>query len=667
MSNTKTNIIKLARKPYTGDADNVIDQLSDFHKLELEKEIESKISNNSNSKDKAKIKPEVKISDVIELDDNKTKIKEIQSKRKSRRETIKEENKIIKEAEEEYKLWLAWIKDLISPSFVKIDSTKMQINDTYTRTFFVYAYPDFLESNWLGPVINWDIKFDMSIFMYPIESWRIMKYLKRRITELHSQRSINYDKWLVSDPALDAQIQDVEELRWRLARWQENYFHFSIYITVYADSEEQLKQRSNKLDTILSGRNILTKQAFIRMEQAFTATWPFAKDELWVYRNISTKWLSTLFPFTSSTLSQDDWILYWINTHNNSLIIYDRFNAENANMCVFSKSWGWKSFAVKLEILRSLMLWTDVLVIDPENEYKTLVDQFGWSYLNVSLNSNQRINPFDLPPKFSDIDLNPWDLLRWAIVSLIWLLKLMLWKITPDEEAILEQSIITTYSLKWLTFEDDDIEWKEVPVMRDLQSVLETVDWAKWLVARIDKYVNWIFKWLLSEQTNIDLSEWLQVFSVRDLDETIRPIAMYVVLNYIWSKVRAVRKERFLVVDEAWNIMQYEDSARFLFWLVKRARKYQLWVTTITQDVEDFMDSKYGKAIVTNSSIQLLFKQSTASIDKISNVFKLTEQEKYILLNSAVWQWLFFAWIEHVWIQVLASYFEEKVITGNAK
>jgi len=571
----------------------------------------------------------------------------------------------IKEAEKEYKEALAYIKDLVSPAFMKIHPNKIKINNTFAKTFFVYAYPSFLEGNWLSPIINWDVKFDMSLFVYPVESAYIQKYLKKRLTQLNSERWMNAEKWLVNDPAITAQIQDVEELRHKLTRWEEKYFHFGLYITIYSNTEEGLDKVWKDIETILAWRNVLQKQSYLRTEQGHLTTGPFAKDELWVYRNISTGWLSTTFPFSSSTLSHDDWILYWVNTHNNSLILYDRFKSENANMCVFAKSWGWKSFWVKLEILRSLMMWTDVIVIDPENEYKALINQVWWWYLDVSLNSNKRINPFDLPLGMKDKDEKPGDLLRSAVIGLLWLMNLMLWKMTAEEESIMERALMTVYSLKWITLDDDRTEGKEMPIMSDLQDVLETMDWANSLVKRIEKYTIWIFSWIFSKRTNIDLMEWLQVFSVRDLDDSLRPTAMYIILNYIWNKVRSSNRKRILVVDEAWNIMQHDDSAKFLFGLVKRARKYNLWITTITQDVEDFMWSKYGKAIVTKSSIQLLFKQSTASIDVLQNIFKLTDQEKYILLNASVWQGLFFAWSEHVWIQIIASYFEEQVVTTD--
>ncbi len=579
------------------------------------------------------------------------------------RKLTREEAMELKDTEREYNESLAFIKDAIAPAMMRIDATKLQIGDTYIRTIFTYAYPDVLEGNWLSPLINWDVKFDISMYVYPVDSARVMKFLRKRLTQLGSQRAMNNGKWLIGDPHLDAQIQDVEELQQYLTRGQEKYFHFSLYITTYAESEDEMKKLTNMLDMMLAGRNILTKQTFLRAEQGFIATGPFARDEVNVFRNISTKGLSTTFPFSSNSLSQDDGIFYGINTHNKSLIIFDRFRSENANMCVFAKSGGWKSFAVKLEILRALMMGTDVIVLDPENEYKALVDTVGGTYLNISLNSNEKINPFDLPRSLKDSETHVGDLLRGAIVNMIGLLRLMLGVITPNEEALLEKAIITTYSLKGITMDDDSIDGKEIPLLKDLSSVLETMDGAVGLVNRLEKYVTGVFAGVFSRPTNVDLKWGLVVFSVRDLDDILRPIAMYILLTYVWNVARSSEKKRFLVVDEAWNIMQYEDSAKFLFGLVKRARKYGLGVTTITQDVEDFMGSSYGKAIVTNSSIQLLLKQSPASIDVLQNVFKLTEQEKYILLNASVGTGLFFAGGEHVGIEILSSYFEEKIIT----
>ncbi|MBW7954206.1 DUF87 domain-containing protein [Candidatus Gracilibacteria bacterium] len=608
---------------------------------------------------------------IAEIKPNKNSIEKVSSKEIEKNKvdntnlSKKDEDKILKQTEKEYKEALAYIKDLVAPAYMKIMPDKVKINNLFAKTFFVYAYPNFLEGNWLSPIINWDTKFDMSLFVYPIDSAYIQKYLRKRLTQLNSERSINAEKGLVNDPGLNAQIQDVEELREKLTRGQEKYFHFGLYITIYSETEDKLNKIGKDIETILAGRNVLQKQSYMRAEAGFISTGPFARDELGVYRNMSTGGLSTTFPFSSSTLSHDDGILYGVNTHNNSLILYDRFKSENANMCVFAKSGGGKSFAVKLEILRSLMMGTDVIVIDPENEYKALVETVGGTYLDVSLNSRERINPFDLPLGVKDKDIRPGDLLRDAIVNLLGLMNLMLGKLNGNESSIMEKAIIITYNLKGITLEDDDINGKETPTMKDLYSVLETMDGALDLTQRLEKYTTGIFSGLFSELTNISLKEGLQVFSVRDLDDILRPTAMYIILSYIWNRVRSSNKKRLLVIDEAWNIMQHEDSAKFLFGLVKRARKYNLGVTTITQDVEDFLGSSYGKPIVTNSSIQLLLKQSPASIDALQNIFKITDQEKYILLNSAVGQGLFFAGSEHVGIQVIASYYEEQIVSTN--
>ncbi len=658
---TTPTIADLIAKNYTGDVEWMEVPEMTPHQEPPEKQKTSILSNLQDSKNSSESNaPMMASSDSTIVPVKKMEMSLIED---ANHKLTKEEALELRKSEQDYKEALAYVKDMIAPAMMRIDATKLQIGDTFVRTIFTYAYPDILEGNWLSPLINWDVKFDVSMFVYPVDSARVMRYLRKRLTQLRSQLAINREKGLIGDPHLDAQVQDVEELQVSLTRGQEKYFHLALYITTYAENDEEMRKLSNTLDVMLAGRNILTKQAFLRSEQGFVATGPFARDEVNVFRNISTKGLSTTFPFSSNSLSQEDGVFYGINTHNNSLIIFDRFSAENANMCVFAKSgWG-KSFAVKLEILRSLMMGTDVIVLDPENEYRALVDTIGGTYLNISLNSNERINPFDLPRWLKDVDTHPGDLLRGAIVNMIGLLKLMLGVITPTEEAILEKALITTYSLKGITMDDDSIEGKEIPLLKDFHSVLETMDGARWLTERLEKYVSWVFAGVFSQATNVDLKDGLVVFSVRDLDEILRPVAMYILLNYVWNVARSSEKKRMLVVDEAWNIMQYEDSAKFLFGLVKRARKYGLWVTTITQDVEDFMGSSYGKAIVTNSSIQLLLKQSPASIDVLQNIFKLTEQEKYILLNASVGTWLFFASGEHVGIQVLASYFEEKIIT----
>jgi len=370
------------------------------------------------------------------------------------------------------------------------------------------------------------------------------------------------------------------------------------------------------------------------------------------------------FPFISNDLIQETWILYWINLHSSSLVIFDRFknNLPNSNSIILATSGAGKSFTTKLEILRYLLLWTEVIVIDPENEYKALVDKVWWTYVNVSVSSHQYINPFDLPPKLEDIEYWEWDLLRWKIMELIWLISVLIWWLSPEEEAILDKAIQQTYALKEIDFTSDP-EWKTPPKMEDLLAVLEGTEWWQMLAIKLSKYVTWTFGNLFNNYTNIDLDSWLTVFSIRDLEEALKTPAMYNILNYIWTRVRAKKKKRLLVVDEAWIMMKHEMAANFLFWLIKRARKYKLWVTTITQDVEDFLNSPYGKPIVSNAAMQILLKQSTASIKSLDKVFNLSEAEKNFLVSANVWEWLIFAWPQHVAVKILASPYEADFIS----
>lgn len=385
----------------------------------------------------------------------------------------------------------------------------------------------------------------------------------------------------------------------------------------------------------------MTKKAELQMEQAFNSTLPMCLDEIEVFTNMNTSPLSSTFPFSSADLTSNEGILYGLNRHNDSLIIFDRFSLENANSVVFAKSGAGKSYAIKLEILRSMMLGTDVIVIDPENEYESLSQTVGGAYLRVSLTSDRRINPFDLPSPLEEEEAQPGDLLRQNIINLQGLLKIMLGGVTPEEEAILDKALIDVYAIKGITMEMADPSEQPPPTMMDLQDVLSTMEGAGSLAQRLQKYTSGTYAGLFNQPTNVDLKSGLMVFCIRDLEDSLRPIAMYIILNYIWARVRSQLKKRLLVIDEAWTMMQYEDSAKFLFGLVKRARKYYLGITTITQDVEDFAKSPFGKPVITNSSMQLLLKQAPAAINILGKIFNLTEGEKYMLLNSGVGQGLF--------------------------
>ncbi|MBD3330825.1 DUF87 domain-containing protein [Candidatus Peregrinibacteria bacterium] len=570
-----------------------------------------------------------------------------------------------KEAEKIYQEGLSSVKDLIAPGSMEIMYDSIRMDGMYVRSFYVYSYPRYLEANWLAPIINFDVTMDISQFIYPISSEQIMKTLKKKVAQMQSSMRINLEKGRVRDPALETALQDAEALRTEIQRGQEKFFQFALYFTIYSDDEKKLEKIAKQLESLLAGKLVMTKRAQLQAEHGLNSTLPICLDELYVIRNMNTSPLATTFPFTSSDLTSDKGVLYGLNRHNDGLIIFDRFALENANSVVFAKSGAGKSYAVKLELLRLMMMGTDVIVIDPENEYEPLCNTVGGTYLKLSLNSDRRINPFDLPSPVEGTEPLPGDLLRSSIINLHGLLKLMLGDISPEEEGILDKALIDVYALKGITMDLPDPSVYEPPTMSDLYDVLNSMEGATSLVQRVAKYTTGSFSGIFNQLTNVDLASGLMVFSIRDLEDELRPVAMYVILNYIWNKVRSKLKKRILVVDEAWSLMQHEDSSKFLFGLVKRARKYYLGVTTITQDVSDFVKSEFGKPIITNSSMQLLLKQAPSAVKDLSKIFNLTKGEEYILLNSGVGQGLFFAGQKHVAIQVIASYTEDKIVTTN--
>lgn len=589
-----------------------------------------------------------------------------ESKAKGQKPSIStEEKQRLMEVEKLYQEGLSSIRDLIAPSSMQIEYDRIRVEGMYAQSFYVYAYPRYLDANWLSPVINYDVSMHISQFIYPIDSGAIMKVLKRKVAQMQSSIRIAEDKGNVRDPAIETALEDAEELRTQIQRGQEKFFQLGLYFTVFADDEKKLTRVSKQLETLLGGKLILTKKAEFQAEHAFNTCLPICSDELETTLNMNTSPLSTMFPFNSAELTSNKGILYGLNRHNDSLIIFDRFSLENANSVVFAKSGAGKSYAVKLEILRSLMFGTDVIIIDPEKEYLELCNTVGGAYMEVSLNADRRINPFDLPAPLKDEVVQPGDLLRANIISLHGLLKIMLGGVTPEEEGMLDKALTDVYALRGITMEIEDPSSFPVPTMGDLYDILNSMEGARKLAVRLAKFTSGTYAGIFNKPTNVDLSSGLVVFSIRDLEDALRPIAMYIILNFIWNKVRSSLKKRILVIDEAWSLMQHEDSANFLYGLVKRARKYYLGVTTITQDVEDFVQNKYGKPIITNSSLQLLLKQAPAALEMLQKIFNLTEGEKYMLLNSGIGQGLFFAGTKHVAIQVIASYGEDKLVTTN--
>jgi len=567
------------------------------------------------------------------------------------------------DVEKVFREGLATITDLIAPSAIDIGSNFIQIGETFAKTIFVTTYPRYLHTAWFSPIINLDIPMDISMSIYPVESAVVMKSLRRRITQVESEIHLEAEAGKVRDPALETALQDIEELRDRLQQGTERFFRFGLYITIYGESKENVEKSTRFIESLLESRLTYVKEAVFRSEQGFSSTLPLANDELNVTNNMNSQPLSTTFPFVSSDLSSSSGILYGINRHNNSLVLFDRFEMENANMVIFAKSGAGKSYAVKLEILRSLMFGTEVIVIDPENEYQFLCEAVGGSFVNISLTSNYHLNPFDLPKIGEDEDFR--DILRSNIASILGLLHIMLGNVTPEEDSILDRAITETYAIKDITIESaaQVFPKDQIPTMSDLYEVLRNMEGGEDLAIRLEKYTEGIFSGFLNNPSNISLENQMVVFNIRDMEEELRPVAMYVVLHFIWNEIRSKLKKRLIVVDEAWVMMQHEDAGSFMFSIAKRCRKYFAGLTTITQDISDFLASRYGKPIVTNSSIQLLLKQSPAAIDIIGDTFYLTDQEKFMLLECGVGEGIFFAGTKHVAIQIVASYSEDQLIT----
>jgi conjugal transfer ATP-binding protein TraC len=568
------------------------------------------------------------------------------------------------EAERIFREGVATVKDIIAPAAFKAESNFLYVGGKFARTLFVFVYPRYLRVGWFSPIVNLNEELDISMFLYPLPSDLVLKNLKKQAGRVEASINLNVEAGKVRDPILETAHADIESLRDKLQQGTERFFRYGLYITLYGENKKKLDDLTESIETILGTKLVYAKHAILQMEQGFNSTLPVGNDELKIGTNMNTSPVSTSFPFISSELTSNEGILYGINRHNNSLVLFDRFSLENANTVVFAKSGAGKSYSVKLEILRSMMLGTDVIVIDPESEYYHLTTAVDGAYVNVSLGSETTLNPFDLP-RYSQEPVA--DLVRSNIIALKALIGIMIGKLTPEEDAILDRAIKETYAKKDITDTTTDMSASEFPLMSDLQEVLNSIEGAESIGTRLSKFTEGTFAGLFNRPTNVAIKKQLVTFNIRDLEDELRPIGMFLVLNYIWNNVRSELKKRILVIDEAWWMMQYDDSARFLFSIAKRARKYYLGVTTISQDVADFLSSEYGRAVVSNSSIQMLLRQSPTTIDQIQEVFHLTDGEKFLLLESDVGEGIFFAGLKHVAIKVVASYSEDQIITSDPR
>ena len=552
------------------------------------------------------------------------------------------------------------IQDIIAPPAIEVDFDYLKIGNKYFRTLFIAGYPRFVSANWLAPLINFDHSLEIAMYIYPIEGKGVLDNLRRKIAEMEAEIQTDVERGRLINPSTQAKLEDACSLQEQLVKGAERFFQFGLYITIPADSLEELNKVTKEVTSTLGSLLIIAKHATLQMEDGFKTTVPTCIDKLMITRNMDTTSLATTFPFTSSELTANEGILYGINEHNDSLIIFDRFSLENANSCLFAKSGSGKSYLVKLETLRSLMFGTEIIVIDPEAEYKALAEAVGGEYITFGFQSQSKINPFDLSAVYQEGE----NELGLKILSLHSLFKVIMGQLSSSEEAILDRALVLTYKMKGIT-NDPATQKNEPPLMEDLYKTLIGMEeaQAKGLAERIEKFVRGSFVGIFDQHSNVDIRNPFTVFSTKELEESLRPIAMFIILDYIWTKIKKEMKQRILVVDEAWYLMKYPDSANFLYSIAKRARKYYLGLTTITQDVEDFLTGDYGKAILTNSSIQVLMKQSPAAIDKVAQVFYLSEGEKQLLLSANIGEGIFFAGPNHVAIRVVASPEEHELIT----
>lgn len=562
----------------------------------------------------------------------------------------------------EFSRGLVTIQDIIAPEAIEVDFTYQKINSTYTRTLFVAGYPRAVPANWLSPLINYPQQANISMFIFPSDTGDILDNLKRKITEMEAEITSDIRSGKISNINTEIKLSDARAMREQLAAGSERFFQFGLYVTVRADSKEVLDKITKSIQSTLGALMIVSKKSALQMDEGFKTTLPMGTDKLSVTRNMDTTSLATTFPFTSSELTMETGIVYGINEHNDSLVIFDRFRMENANMVIFAKSGAGKSYTVKLEILRQLMFDAEVIVLDPEHEYEELCKMVGGEYINFTFGSKAKINPFDLSNVYEEGE----NELGQKILSIHGLLKVMLGEMTPQQEALLDRSIIAAYKAKGIT-PDPATQKNTPPLMEDLYKALIGMeqDESDDIAARLEKFITGSFRGIFDQASNINIKSQFTVFSVREMEESLRPIAMYVILDFIWTRVKKNLKKRILVIDEAWYFMMHPDSAAFVYSMVKRARKYYLGITTITQDVEDFLHNDYGKAIVSNASIQFLMKQSTASVPILTQTFYLSEGERQLLVSSDVGEGIFFAGQNHVALRVIASPQEHKVITTN--
>ena len=537
--------------------------------------------------------------------------------------------------------------DLFSYSGLEEQSSFLVIDDTYIRTLFISGYPFVASSGWLDSLINFNHDVDISYHISEVDALSALPKLNRKITELESTKRAMIRSGRIIGSEITDPLESAIELRDKIQRGQEKLFQMSIYICLRADSLSELDKLTQLLENTLSARLFYSKVARYQQVEGLQSILPRSQDQLNQRRNLDSSSAALAFPFMSSELVQESGILYGINKSSSSLVILDRFSLHNANSIVFAQSGSGKSYATKVEILRQLMQGVKVIVIDPEREYKKLTESVNGTYIKLSSTSSEKINPFDLASSSHNND----DLSE-HVQDLTEIISLMVEGLSGHEKAAVDKAILAIYKKS------------NSPLLQDLYKELKKLRQTK-LCERLEKYISGSLSHVFNEQTNIDLSNRLVIFDIKDLPESLRQIMMMIISNFVSNQVKASLEKRLLIIDEGWMLLQHEESARFVAGLVRRARKYYLGVSIISQQANDFLKNEYGRAIASQSSLRILMRQDTTTIKGVVSEFNLSEYEQSFLLTCERGDALIIADQNHVAVRVVASDREHPLITTN--
>ena len=539
--------------------------------------------------------------------------------------------------------------DVLSYAGLEENIDHLNIDGVYMRTLYISGYPFVANSGWMDSLINFNHDTDISYHIHEVSALSALPKLHRKITELESTKRAMMRAGKIVGSEITDPLESAMELRDKIQRGQEKLFQMSIYICLRAESLEELNKITKLLEATMSARLFYSKVARYQQLEALQSILPRAEDQLAQKRNLDSSSAALTFPFMSSELVQESGILYGVNKSNNSLVILDRFSLHNANSITFAQSGAGKSYTTKVEILRQLMQGTRVIVIDPEREYKRLTESVSGTYIKLSARSKQKINPFDLATTFSkasDLSEHTQDLME--------VIGLMAEGLTSREKAAVDKTILKIYR---------QAKTKQ-PLLEDLYAELHKLSQLK-LCEKLEKYISGSLADVFNAQTNIELDNRLVIFDIKDLPESLRQIMMLIISNFVKNQVMAKPEKRLLIIDEGWLLLEHEESARFVAGLVRRARKYYLGVSIISQQANDFLKSDYGRAIASQSALRILMRQDTTTIKGVVSEFNLSEYEQSFLLTCERGDALIIADQNHVAVKVVASEKEHPLITTN--